>query len=134
MRGSGFRVMAPEMRASFEEYQRLTARSWLTLSPQGFGYNGFRHYEAMLLHSVPVINRHQPEVMHDFVDGENCFLYEPHELRTRLEAALADMHHLRAMSRGLRAFALEHHSFSGVAQFILDSLKWGTRESDSYHL
>jgi len=117
-----YRIVAPEGRVPFDEYCRLTARAWLTLSPQGYGYNGFRHYEAMLLWSVPVINRPEEPIVHDFVDGQNCLLYEPGRLRERLEAALADRRHLAQMSRGLRRFALAHHSFDAVGWYVLQQV------------
>jgi hypothetical protein len=122
LHSQGYRVVSSDRRVSFQEYQRLTARSWLILSPQGFGYNGFRHYEAMLLRSVPVINLPDPPVCHDFVDGENCLLYGPSQLRDTLLRALADRHRLQQMIAANRDFALAHHSFDAVGRYIVGEI------------
>src|SRR5207248_1427700 len=57
LESDGYRIKIVEGHLPFAEYLSLTSRSWLTLSPQGYGYNGFRHYESMLMGSVPLINR-----------------------------------------------------------------------------
>src|SRR5207249_1891065 len=49
----GCRVKIVEGHLPFAEYLSLMSRAWLTLSPQGYGYNGFRHYESMLVGSLP---------------------------------------------------------------------------------
>lgn len=121
--GESVRVAAPEERLSFEDYCRLTARAWLTISPQGYGYNGFRHYEAMLLGSIPVINRPEPPVVHDFVDGRNCLLYEPGRLRERIEAALADRRGVEAGLDDLRQFALARHSVPAVGAYLTAEIR-----------
>ena len=38
------------------EYLRRCARAWLTWSPEGYGWECLRHYEASLCLSVPVLS------------------------------------------------------------------------------
>ncbi|MFH5803936.1 hypothetical protein [Alienimonas sp. DA493] len=118
-----YRVVVPEERLPFEEYCRLTARAWLTLSPQGYGYHGFRHYEAMLLGSIPVLHPPDPPVVHDFEDGRNCLIYEPGRLRERLEAALADRRQTGAGLEDLRRYALDRHSVPAVGRYLTAELQ-----------
>ncbi|HZZ72829.1 MAG TPA: glycosyltransferase [Pirellulales bacterium] len=127
----GVRVRIVEGRLPFPEYLDLMSRSWLTLSPQGYGYNGFRHYESMLVGSIPVINRSEPPIMHDFVPGENCFLYAPgaSDLNQTIRRALANKLQLQTMAQGLREFVLERHSLAGVGRYLLR-----TTFGDSPHL
>ena len=75
LQSAGYRIVIEESHLPFAEYLSLMSRSWLTLSPQGYGYNGFRHYESMLVGSVPLINLPDPPVVNDFRHGQNCFFY-----------------------------------------------------------
>ena len=117
------RVLIPEERLSFEEYCRVTSRAWLTVSPQGYGYHGFRHYEAMLLGSIPVVHRPDPPVVHDFEDGRNCLIYEPGRLRERLEAALADRDRVTATMNDLRTYVLARHTVPAVGGYVADEIR-----------
>lgn len=52
----GWNVVASTESRSFDEYCQLIARSKLTISVEGDGWDCFRHYEAVGLGSLPVIN------------------------------------------------------------------------------
>src|SRR5205823_5949190 len=103
------------------EYLTLMSRSYLTLSPEGYGYNGFRHYEAMLVGSVPLINRPDPPIVHDFQDGQNCVLYSPMrgDVNEVVKAALRDKGALLEMASGLREFVVARHSMQAVGKYLL---------------
>ena len=59
LRDKGYRIDIPDNRVPLDEYLRRCARAWLTWSPEGFGYECFRTYEAAICGSVlPVVNRH----------------------------------------------------------------------------
>ena len=122
----GYRVKIVEGRLPFAEYLDLMSRSWLTLSPAGCGYNGFRHYESMLVGSVPVINVSDPPIVSDFVHGENCLLYSQRhgDLIPLIKQALSDRPRLQKLARRLPEFVAEQHSLRGVGQYVLrESLK-----------
>ena len=52
----GWNVVASTESRAFDEYCQLIARSKLTISVEGDGWDCFRHYEAAALGSLPVIN------------------------------------------------------------------------------
>ena len=52
----GWKVSASTESRSFDEYCQLIAKSKLTISVEGDGWDCFRHYEAAALGSLPVIN------------------------------------------------------------------------------
>lgn len=52
----GWNVVASTESRSFDEYCQLIAKSKLTISVEGDGWDCFRHYEAAALGSLPVIN------------------------------------------------------------------------------
>jgi hypothetical protein len=136
MRGleaEGYRVYIASRRLGLQEYMTIMSRSWLTLSPQGFGYNGFRHYESMLVGSIPLINRSQPPILNDFVHGENCWLYshEAQDIHHVARTALRDKQRLLRIAGGLRQFAEEHHSIRAVGRYLLNSVADGQMVDDS---
>lgn len=121
----GLRVVVSSGQLSLGEYLALLQRSHLTLSPEGYGYHCFRHYEAMLCGSVPVINLARQDYITDLRDQENCLMYDPTrqgELSRVVKAALRNKPHLSDWGRRLRQFALDHHSMKAVGSYILQTL------------
>ncbi len=121
LQSEGYRVVAVEGHLPFAEYLSLMSRSWLTLSPQGYGYNGFRHYESMLVGSVPLINVSDPPVVNDFRHGENCFLYSTKrgDINQVIKTALEDKFRLLQIAGALREFVIGHHSTRAVGSYLL---------------
>ena len=119
-------VNSPERQFSLAALQELEQEGfkWLTLSPQGLGYNGFRHYESMLVGSIPLINRPTPAIVHDFAHGGNSFLYsiEGRDIQQVARAALQDKTQLARIVAGLRQFVVENHSFAAVGRYLLEQV------------
>src|SRR4029079_6512621 len=57
LRDNGVRVDIPDNNLPLEDYLARCARAWLTWSPEGYGFDCFRTYEAAICGSVPVISR-----------------------------------------------------------------------------
>jgi hypothetical protein len=121
LQSEGYRIVIEEAHLPFAEYLSLMSRSWLTLSPQGYGYNGFRHYESMLVGSVPLINVPDPPVVNDFCHGHNCFFYSTAraDLNEVIKSALSDKRRLLQIAEGLREFVVNRHSRRGVGAYLL---------------
>jgi hypothetical protein len=123
LRARGFAVDVCEGGLSTSEYLARSARAWLTWSPEGYGWDCFRHYEASLCLSVPVMNqpgifRYQPllEDVHA--------LYYPVEgdgLSNAVANALPDKPALEARARAARAHVIQHHTHARVVEYILDT-------------
>ncbi|MFT8244505.1 glycosyltransferase [Roseomonas sp. BN140053] len=106
-----------------EEFLRRCGRAWLTFSPEGLGWDCFRHYEAALCRSVPVINqptirRHAP-----LREGEHALHYEVEGdgLERVVLAALADPGRLARMAEAARAQVLEHHTHEALCRYVVAS-------------
>ena len=106
------------------EFFRICAQSWLIWSPEGQGWDCHRHYEALMLGSVPVINqptieRHQP-----LIHGEHCLYYrtEPGGLTEAVTRALADRPALARISAQGRTHVLQHHTHGQLARHVLESV------------
>jgi hypothetical protein len=108
----GVRIDIAERRLGHAEYVERMARAWLTWSPEGLGWDCFRHYEAPLAYSVPVINRPTIVRYAPLIDGVHAFYYDPDEpegLANRIRAALGDKDALRQIAGAARAHVLAHH-------------------------
>jgi Glycosyl transferases group 1 len=117
----GYAVCISTQRIPQRQFDELLATSWLCWSPEGSGWDCYRHYEACLAGSVPVINfptiqRHAP-LQH----GVHCFYYgvEGDDLLQVLRAALSDKSRLKEMALAARKHVLAHHTCDRVGDYIL---------------
>ena len=93
----------------------------MTWSPEGFGWDCFRHYEASLCLSVPVLSpptiaRHAP-----LLDGVHALTYpvEGDGLAAVIREALQDKARLARMAQTARDHVLLHHTQDRVCCHIL---------------
>jgi hypothetical protein len=105
----------------YPDFIAALARSWLVLSPEGYGWDCYRHYEACLAGSVPVINRpsyHRPLFLQH---GVHCFYYDLGQgsLAALLLAVLANKDRLMGMAEAGREHVLANHTRSAVARYML---------------
>ena len=121
LRDAGYRVDLAEPTLSPDDYFARSARAWLTWSPEGFGWDCFRHYEASACRSVPVLSaptiyRHQP-----LREGVHAFYYdaEGDGLTRTLRQALKDKKRLTAMANAARDHVLHHHTQRRLCEYVL---------------
>lgn len=125
MQDEGYRIDFSAGGLAKQEYLARCARAWLTLSPEGYGWECFRHYEASLCTSVPVLSppgilRHAP-----LRDGVHALYYaaEGDDLRDVLVRALADKPALQAMACAAREHVLRHHTHARIVEHMLDAVR-----------
>jgi hypothetical protein len=119
--GGGLRVVIPSAPLSYPDFMVALARSWLVLSPEGYGWDCYRHYEACLAGSVPVINRPSYRRPLFLEHGMHCFYYDSGQgsLTELLHAVLANKDRLMRMAAAGRRHVLANHTRSAVARYIL---------------
>jgi len=105
------------------EFYDRCARAHLTWSPEGYGWDCFRHYEAPVCRSVPVINYPTIERYSPFVAGEHAFFYnvEPGGLTRAILSALQDKPGLSRMAEAGRRHVLAHHSPMGISRYVVET-------------
>ena len=108
-------------RLPFAEYLRCMAASKLSFSPPGMGWDCWRHYEAMLAGSIPVMSyptilQHQPAI-----DGEHCFYFapEPGGLTRCLEKAMQLSERFPSMAEAGRKLVLEQHTYPRLRDYVV---------------
>jgi Glycosyl transferases group 1 len=105
------------------EFYSRCARARLTWSPEGLGWDCFRHYEVAACGSVPLMNQSTIERHRPLRQGMHAIYYEVEEggLTRAVVAALADKPRLEAMARAARAHVLEHHTPKALATHIVST-------------
>lgn len=124
LRREGVVVDIPDRPMPRADFYRRCAEAWLTLSPEGHGWDCFRHYEAAACGSVPLMNhpttrRHAP-----LVSGEHALYFDigPGGLKRAVRDALADRARLAAMGEAGRAHVLGHHTPEAILRHVVDSV------------
>jgi glycosyltransferase involved in cell wall biosynthesis len=121
LRDAGRRILIPEERLPKEEFFRTCSRAWLVWSPEGQGWNCFRHYDALMSYSVPLINSPTIEQREPLRHGEHCIYYAPESggLTRAIDEALQDRPRLLKISAQGRAHILEHHTLRQLTRHVL---------------
>ena len=108
----GVRIFFPESRLPHDEYMRVMSQSWITWSPEGFGWDCIRHYEAPAAHSVPLMNRPTIVRCRPMMEGTHALFYDadlPGSLAQVIREALRDPARLKTMALAARQHVAEHH-------------------------
>ena len=122
-------------RLTREEYLENLAAARLCLSPPGMGWDCWRHYEAMLAGSVPLMTyptvlQYQPPL-----EGEHCFYFppEPGGLARCLDRAFAAQDHLPILAAAGRRLVLEYHTFSKLRDYVIRETLEASARSQAFH-
>ncbi len=110
LKAAGFTVDVPDRHLPVEEFMKRCAQAWITLSPSGLGWDCYRHMEAALAGSVPLVSAPTIDRYRPLTIGEQCLCYHPDEDRivAIVGAALADKERLGAMALSARQHVMEH--------------------------
>jgi len=119
---SGIRLDLPSEKLTLEEFYRRCAASWLVWSPEGSGWDCFRHYEAACCRSVPVMNAPTIQTHQPLRESEHAFYYDEQKpLDHVIKSALADRNKLIQMAEAGRQHVLLHHTHEALCRMILES-------------
>jgi len=121
LRERGIVVDVAEHRLPQSEFYRRCAQAFLTWSPEGHGWECFRHLEAALCGSVPLINQPTIERYQPLGRGEHAIYYDVEEgqLTRAAVSALADKPRLAAMGRAARTHVLAHHTPAAISRYVV---------------
>jgi hypothetical protein len=123
LRHEGFAVDVSEGPISNEEYLARCARAYLVWSPEGYGWQCFRSYEAAICGAAPLCNRPGIERYRPLLEGVHALYYdvEPGNLASVVRAALSDQPRLRAIGEAARQHVLAFHTPNAIARHIVDA-------------
>jgi glycosyltransferase involved in cell wall biosynthesis len=123
LRDEGYAIDVTDTTLPFEEYLARCARAHLVWSPEGFGWQTFRIYEAAICGAAPLVSRPSIERYRPLVDGIHAIYYdaEPGELPRTARAALQDRDRLRAIGRGARDHVKAFHTPAAIARYVVET-------------
>jgi hypothetical protein len=119
--GNGFQVDITDGALPSHEYYRRCARAWLVWSPEGLGWDCFRHYEAPACWSVPVMNQPTIERYRPLIGGKHAIYYDPEPggLTRAIVSALGDKPRLAQIAQSARDYVTAHHTQAAIAHHIV---------------
>jgi len=120
---AGYAIDVSDSALRLEEYLARCSRAHLVWSPEGFGWQCFRTYEAAMCGAVPLCSRPGIERYRPLVEGVHAIYYdvEPGELTRTVEAALADRERLRVIGAAARKHVQTFHTPAAIARHIVDA-------------
>jgi hypothetical protein len=123
LREAGYTIDIADATLPFEEYLARCARARLVWSPEGFGWQTFRIYEAAICGAAPLVSRPSIERYRPLIDGIHAVYYdvEPGELARTARAALGDRDRLCAIGRAARDHVKEFHTAAAIARYVVDT-------------
>lgn len=93
------------------------------MSGRGLAYHCFRPLEAAAAGAAPVSHEPEEGTYHDYVHGENCFLYDPKlspaEIADFVESILKDPVLVPNVVQGARDLLNQKHRASVLAKNLL---------------
>jgi hypothetical protein len=123
LRHEGYAIDVSEATLPLDEYLARCARAHLVWSPEGFGWQCFRTYEAAICGTAPLCSHPGIERYRALLEGVHAIYYgvEPGELTRTVKAALADRDRLRAIGAAAREHVQAFHTPPAIARHIVDS-------------
>jgi hypothetical protein len=121
MEREGYRVLILENQVPVQEFWDLMSQSWLTWSPEGLGWDCYRHYEAALAKSVPLMNQSPNLRYKPLIHGQHAVFYDIIDggLADAAKAALGDKASLARMAVAAREHVLEYHVPAKRAEYLI---------------
>jgi len=131
LKAEGYAVDVTTERLPQEEFFRRCAQALLVWSPEGNGWDCFRHYEAALTGSVPLmqsptIRRHAP--LRDNVHAIYYFI-EEEDLAIRVRQALQNRPRLVEMGQAARQHALAWHTHEALGRYVIEETQRTRQEA-----
>jgi glycosyl transferase family 1 len=123
LRAEGYAIEVADTALPFDQYAAKCAQAHLVWSPEGFGWQTFRIYEAALCGAAPLLSRPGIELYRPLIEGVHAVHYdvEPGGLARAVRAALADRDRLRAIGRAARDHVMAFHTPAAIARHVVET-------------
>ncbi len=124
LREEGYAIDVAECVLPVDEYLARCARAHLVWSPEGFGWQCFRTYEAAACGTPALCSRQAIERYRPLIDGIHAIYYdvEPGELTHTVRAALEDRDRLRAIGVAARKHVQAFHTPAAIARHVIEAI------------
>ena len=123
--GDGVSLDIPDAPLPQPQFYARCAAAHLVWSPEGLGWDCFRHYEAPACGSVPLINQPPLDRHAPLLAGEHALYYdvEPGGLTRAVKAALADKPALARIAAAAQAHVTANHTPAALARYVVEAAR-----------
>ena len=131
LQAEGYAIDISREKLSHEEFLHRCAQARIVWSPEGFGWDCFRHYEIALVGSVPLMQSPPIQRYAPFMDEEHAIYYfvEGDHLAVRVRQALQNRARLVAMGQAARQHVLQWHTHEALSRYVIEETKRTLAES-----
>jgi hypothetical protein len=107
------------------EFYRRCAAARLVWSPEGLGWDCFRHYEALACGAAPMINQPSIDRHAPLLAGRHALYYDPEPggLTRAVLAALKDKDALAQIAAAGREHVMAHHTPQALARHVVETAR-----------
>jgi hypothetical protein len=121
----GVSLDVPDAPLPQPEFYARCAAARLVWSPEGLGWDCFRHYEAGACGSVPLINQPPLDRHAPLIAGEHALYYdvEPGGLTRAAAAALADPAALARIAAAGQTHVMTRHTPAALARYVVEAAR-----------
>jgi len=126
----GWKVDIEEESIAYEEYRKRLAAARIAICFQGYGFHTWRMYEAAIARAVPVIDPPPDELVHDFVDQENCVVVQPSiaVIVKKLDHVLKSPRTMEAIAERAFQDAEQKHTLVACSSILVSEIEKATQE------
>lgn len=131
LKSEGFNIDIATQRLPFDEFIQRCAQACLVWSPEGFGWDCYRHYEVGAAGSVPLMQSPPIYCHAPFRDNENVIYYyvEGDHLAVRVRQALQNRARLVEMGRAACQHVLKWHTHLALSRYVIEETNRTLAES-----
>jgi hypothetical protein len=111
-------------RLPHSKYMEIIAKSWMSISCRGIGFDTYRFWEILYAGAVLVSEEPKIVIPNNFTDGKNAiFFSSSKELCKKLDYYIGNHDVLKAIARNGREHLLKYHTPVARAKYIINELK-----------
>ena len=127
----GWRVDIEEQSIPYEDYRERLAASRMVICFHGYGFHTWRMYEAAVARAVPVIDPPPENLIHDFVDGDNCVVVQPSiaAIVKKLDQLLKNPRLIEDIAGRAFQNAEEKHTLAACSSILVSEIQKATRST-----
>ncbi len=114
------------------EFLKRAAQAYLVWSPEGGGWDCYRHYEAALVGSVPLMQTPSIRRYAPLLDEVHACYYgiEGDQLAVRIRQVLQNRNRLIEMGQAAKQHVLQWHTFEALSRYVIEETERTMLETD----
>lgn len=132
LRSQNYSIDISYERLPRSEFLKRSAQAYLVWSPEGGGWDCYRHYEAALVSSVPLMQTPSIHRYAPLLDDVHACYYgiEGDQLAVRIRQVLQNRNRLIEMGQAAKLHVLKWHTFEALSRYVIEETERTMLETD----